>query len=221
MLFWRGSAPVWRQPASMPVAPAAHPVEVTPVRPPEVEASQAPAEPARRPPVPVDIEQVVSSAPAPDEVGETATDESDEDLLPPVRIQWDSPDALRSVAQGLDMRILGVDAEENIIGEVATIGPLEMLPFEGSLGTYSNRVRRIDDRTFFGGEILRAHEETLAGFWVLVPAVLDRQISREVRRAVADVGERIDAVRFVEARFERTEGFPPRFEVLHIARRSR
>lgn len=183
----------------------------------EPEPVQLPDQPPDQPP---DQRRGVSPPPAPmeettearrtelerAESGQSLVGTPDDDALPPVRIVWDGPEEVRSVARELGMRIVAVDRGGDVLGEVSRAGPPGIVPFEGSTGRFSNRVRMIDDRGFFGESIPRELDGRLSAFWLLVPAELDRALSAEIRRTIRESGFDSAEVRFVEASFEERAG---------------
>jgi len=139
-------------------------------------------------------------------LGDSPAREPDDDALPPVRIVWDGPDEVRSVARELGMRIVAVDRRGDVLGEVSRTGSANVVPFDSGTSRFSNRVRMIDDRGFFGESIPRELEGRLSAFWLLVPAELDRALSDEIRRTIRESGYTTSQVRFVEASFEERSG---------------
>lgn len=175
----------------------------------EPEPEPATSEPERRAEAtpPAKMEQV-DEVRKPDletsSLGQTS-DEPDDDSLPPVRIMWDGPDEVRSVALELGIRIVAVDRRGDVLGEVARTGSSRIVPFDSGTNRFSNRVRMIDDRDFFGSEIPR-EVNGLTAFWLLVPADLDRALTDEIRRKIYESGHAPSEVRFVEASFEQRAG---------------
>jgi hypothetical protein len=177
---------------------------------PEPAPERATPEPERRaetpPPAPMErVDEVRKSDVETAGLGQTA-DEPDDDALPPVRILWDGPDEVRSVALELGIRIVAVDRQGDVLGEVARTGSSRIVPFDSGTSRFSNRVRMIDDRDFFGSEIPGELNGRLSAFWLLVPADLDRALSDEIRRTIHDSGYAASEVRYVEASFEQRAG---------------
>ena len=136
----------------------------------------------------------------------TPCESSEDDALPPVRILWDGPDEVRSVARELGIRIVAVNRSGDVLGEVSPTGSASIIPFDSATSRFSNRVRMIDDRAFFGESIPRELNGRLSAFWLLVPADLDRALSEEIRRTIRESGYSSSEVRFVEASFEERAG---------------
>ena len=107
------------------------------------------------------------------------------------------------VAAHLNMRIAAITADNQVTGEVATNGPVRVVPFEGRLSAYSNRVRTLP-RGFFGpGPVANSK---IASFWVLVPADLDARFILLQRDAIRREGITVAQVRAVDAEFRFSRG---------------
>ncbi|MFP4355573.1 MAG: hypothetical protein ACLFUJ_10675 [Phycisphaerae bacterium] len=140
---------------------------------------------------------------ADDLVGNTApkqTPESiDDDALPPLRITWDSPAELKRVAARMGMRIVGVNFQGEILGEIDPNGSSRLVEFHGQMSNYSNRVRTLP--TGFFGPNLADDEQPVAELWILVPAGIDRAWMDMQKRAIAQTGLKVEQVRSIEGRF--------------------
>lgn len=185
------------KPPTVAVLPEVPKVE-TPPPPPKPEPP-APL-PAPKPVEPAPLKRVVEAPPepdAPEAAGETSAD-GPADVLPPLRVVWESADQLRTVAAHLGMRIVAVNADNQVAGEVATSGAVRIVPFEGRLSSYSNRVRTLP-RGFFGSGPVA--DSDVASFWVLVPADLDARFVLLQRDAIRREGLTPAEVRAMDAEF--------------------
>jgi hypothetical protein len=152
------------------------------------------------PPVEPDIEE-----PAEGETIARRAEEISDDALPPLRIVWSSPGQLRAVAATTGMRIVGVNRQGEVIGEVPPAGQVRLEAFQGQLSRYSNRVRTLPSN-FFGLPLARDDGQRVAELWVLVPSRLDRQWIDLQKRAIASAGLETQAVRAVEGQFASRAG---------------
>jgi hypothetical protein len=134
--------------------------------------------------------------------GDTSS-KNEEDSLPPLRIIWESDRQLRSVAGSLGLKIVAVDHQSKIIGEVVTTGDPRLVEFNGDLSLYSNRVRTLPS-SFLGSE--KPAGVRVSSFWILVPAYLDKRFVDIQRDAIRQHGLRMSEVRAVEAVFQWTNG---------------
>lgn len=167
---------------------------------------KAPAHaPTPRPPM-----QRVAPAPAPPEPERAdpadASAGQDDKALPPMRIAWTSPQQVRAVARALGLRIVAVNAGGQAVGQIDPYGG-PMKDFTARLDQYSNRVRTLP-RGFFGPGSAEPGDRDVAGFWILVPAAVDRQWIALQRSAIAERGMRAAEVREVEARFTGSDETP-------------
>jgi hypothetical protein len=139
----------------------------------------------------------------------------DEKLLPATRIIWESPQQLARVARTLRMRVVAVDEQGDVAGEVALWGEPGIKEFGGRLDVYSNRVRSIP-LSFFGDSLPLAPEMDVVGFLVLVPEEVDRQMAETVRGAVRAKGLSAADVEWVEAAFDEGALGGARFVVIEV-----
>lgn len=164
-----------------------------------------PLPPHQEPQHPMPLEQVVN-APGElddrDDPGETDSELPD-DALPPLQVMWESPDQLRDVAEEMGMRIVAINRGNQIVGEVAMNGAARIIPFEGQLAAYSNRVRTLP-RGFFGPGPVSGRD--IVSFWILVPADMDARFLVLQRDAIRGQGLRPDEVRSTEAQFQSRQG---------------
>ena len=171
-----------------------------PVQPPPVKPPQ-PDPPADPPPQ----MQQIAQPPAPQEdpgeqPGKTSPEDISDDALPPLRITWNSPDQLRQVARSLGMRIVAVNFQGQVVGEVNGGGATASLgEFSGQLSHYSNRVRTLPSG-FFGSSLTDGQRE-IAELWILVPAGVDRAWMDLQKQAIAQTGLAPERVRAIECRF--------------------
>lgn len=121
------------------------------------------------------------------------------DLLPTLRLIWNSPEQLLEVARSLGMRILVVNRGNQPIGELIFERDILIKPFNGGLTNFSNRVRTISS-TFFGPEVLNQSDEAVHCFWVLIPASVDRQWVSVQKEAIKSKGLNSSQVSYMEAR---------------------
>lgn len=198
----------------------APPTEPKPTEPPPTEpkprAIEKPkagkADPKPKPPM-----QQVARAPVqpeperPDEAD--ASPGRDDKALPPMRIAWSSPQQVRTVARALGLRIVAVNAAGRAVGE---IDPYDgrLRDFTGRLDQYSNRVRTLG-RSFFAAFSPGDDVRDVAGFWILVPAAVDRQWMALQSSAIARHGMTAAQVRQVEARFT-VSGGQPRLSITRV-----
>lgn len=128
----------------------------------------------------------------------------DDDVLPPLRITWDSPAELRRVAGAMGMRIVAVNFQGKVLGEIDPAGKAELIEFNGSLAAYSNRVRTLPSGFF--GTRLSAGDAQVAELWILVPAAIDRAWMDMQKQAIARTGLAAEQVRSIEGRFASVPG---------------
>ncbi len=128
----------------------------------------------------------------------------DDDVLPPLRITWDSPTELRRVAGAMGMRIVAVNFQGKVLGEIDPDGKAELVEFNGSLAAYSNRVRTLPSGFF--GTRLSANDAQVAELWILVPAAIDRAWMDMQKQAIARTGLAAEQVRSIEGRFASVPG---------------
>jgi hypothetical protein len=145
------------------------------------------------------VKPSASSAAAVAEPGSSA--EPDDDALPTLRIEWSSARQLKNVARTLGMRIIAVDDRSDIVGEVSLLGTPALVPFNGRLSNFSNRVRTLA-RNYFGPADRWEGGERVASLWILVPAGIDRSFADTQRDAIRDAGRSVGDVRTTEGRFE-------------------
>ncbi|MCH8316558.1 MAG: hypothetical protein IIA64_11340 [Planctomycetes bacterium] len=146
--------------------------------------------------------------------GDSPTDPSDESI-PPLRIVWAGADELAAVARALGMKVVAVNGQNEIVGEVELIGRPQLLPFSGDLSGYSNRVRTLEPG-FFGRELFEQPGVRIRSLWVLVPASHDAHFIELQRDALRRVGVHADAVRLMEARFEPRRGRTYQLSITHV-----
>ncbi len=202
LLFWPFDG---NTPAAKKSQPEVKPPTVAML--PEVpEAKTPPTPPKLRPAAePTPLKRVVDApakTEAPDTPGDTSAD-GPEDALPPLRVVWESADQLRSVVAHLGMRIVAINTDNQVAGEVTATGSPRVVPFEGRLSSYSNRVRTLP-RDFFGPAPVA--DGGVASFWVLVPADLDARFVLLQRDAIRRKGLRAADVRAMEAEFRSGRG---------------
>jgi hypothetical protein len=184
-------------PEPEPVPPPPPPPPPEPEPEPKVPEPEPPAEDLTRLHEPPEPEE---PAEQPGDTIARRAEQIDEDTLPPLRIIWSSPQQLRTIAGQLGMRIVAVNSEGEVIGEIPSQGPLELTNFDGRLSRYSNRVRTLP-RSFFGQNLQRDDGQVAAELWVLVPTGLDRRWIDLQKRAIATTGLPSRAVRAVEGQF--------------------
>lgn len=146
--------------------------------------------------------------------GDSPTEPNDEST-PPLRIVWAGADELAAVARALGMKVVAVNGQNEIVGEVELIGRPQLLPFSGDLSGYSNRVRTLEPG-FFGRELFEQQGVRIRSLWVLVPASHDAHFIELQRDALRRVGVNADAVRLMEARFEPRSGRTYQLSITHV-----
>lgn len=180
-----------RQPAPEPVKTQVKTAEnEPPQREPQVDASKDLADIARHQ---ADHDRLATYGDSPAEPSDNA--------VPPLRIVWTGPEELTAVARSLGMKVVAVNAQNEIVGEVELSGRPKLLPFSGDLSGFSNRVRTIEPG-FFGRELLEQSGVPIRSLWVLVPAPHDARFIELQRDALRRAGVRTDSVRLMEAKFE-------------------
>lgn len=157
--------------------------------------------PDEPPPAALKVKEVVKTRAevmAESTIGET--DGENDGALPAMRILWSGPQELCSVARSLGMRVVAMDGEHQVVGEVLLDGTSRLVRFDGDLAGYSNRVRSLP--TDFFEPLLRAgNDPSVASFWVLVPAEVDARFVRVQLDAIRERGLSAADVVSVEARF--------------------
>lgn len=167
-------------------------------RPEKVEIKPPPERDQHRP----ELQRVVeANAPTilDQEPGDSAATEAD-DSLPALNIVWSGPDEVRRVAHALGMKVVAVDRKSQIIAEVALEGSVKLIPFQGALDEFSNRVRSIP-QAYFGDRLLREVRQPFVGYWILVPVIVDQQIVEAQRDALFRRNLKASEVRRMEAKF--------------------
>lgn len=134
-------------------------------------------------------------------LGETASEETidSDDTLPNMQIIWSSPAECRTVAEALGMKIVGVTPDQRIAGELRLSGEMELVPFDGDLSCFSNRVRSLPV-SFFGRIATKDSKTIIAAYWILVPTDVDMLFSGQIRRKLCSLGHDASEVRLVKAR---------------------
>ncbi|MEM0983713.1 MAG: hypothetical protein AAGI17_07180 [Planctomycetota bacterium] len=142
----------------------------------------------------------------------------DADGLPPVIVNWTTPKQAQEVARRLSFRIVAVDRQNNVLGQIAKVGDPRLIPVEPAEERFSNRARVIEDPLFFGRGVQASAGGRIATFLILVPTQRDRSFEWTVRRAIERAGLQPADVDHVEARFV-TEGERDRLRIdrLHVS----
>ena len=166
------------------------------------ETIDPPVAPEPEPVEPPRLAEVVKpSAESPTESsGDLATDEIPDDALPTLRILWTSSNEVREVARALAMRIVAIDADSQVVGELVLYGEPRIEPFQGSFRGYSNRVRSLP-KNFFGPGLLGDRNSQVIGFWILIPTALDQRFADLQREIIRRKSLQPSDVRAMEARF--------------------
>jgi hypothetical protein len=133
----------------------------------------------------------------------TAEDTAEEALPPPLQIVWSDPTEFLSVAQHLGLRMLAVDKQSKILGEITLTPNPALVPFTTSLAGYSNRVRTLEP-TFFDNQL--DSTEHIHRLWILIPASHDAHFIQLQRDALRVDGVHAGDVRSMEAHFQRLNG---------------
>jgi len=203
--------------------PAPEPEPPVPARPKPEETVPAPAPEPPRPsrprseevasPAMKEVVKAVADKAAADKKGDTSTPDGD-DGLPSLRIVWESANHLRSVAASLGMKIVAVNRNNEVVGELVTDGPPRLVPFNGQLSAYSNRVRTLPIG-FFRPEA--ASGKDVSSFWILVPADLDARFVILQKDAIRREGVSPSEVQAVEAKFQ-NQGRSYRLVITRVVR---
>ena len=149
-----------------------------------------PPRPKQTPPAPAQPLEEVVKAKGTDDAAAAAGDlakEIPEDALPGLRIRWAGPDELASVAGSLGLRIVAVDEQSRVVGEVVLDGPPRIVASASGFDGFSNRVREIPLR-FFGSEFKPKSEQRVRALWILVPVEVDRKLIAAQRTAIRERG---------------------------------
>ena len=133
----------------------------------------------------------------------TAEDTAEEALPPPLQIVWLGPTEFLSIAQNLGLRMLAVDKQSKILGEITLTPNPALVPFTTSLAGYSNRVRTLEP-TFFDNQL--DSTEHIHRLWILIPASHDAHFIQLQRDALRVDGVHAGDVRSMEAHFQRLNG---------------
>ena len=200
------------------------PVAIAPI-PPEPEPEPEPTTPAPPKPKPLpklpdpptpkpesELAKIHQPKPDPDPPatpGDTHADKPqkvDDGDVPPLRIAWDSPAELHEVARSLGMRVVAVNADGEVVREVA-LQPdsVQAIEFDGKLGAYSNRVRTLPT-DFFGPALARQLGPQVRSLWILVPVAVDRTWLGIQKQAIAHSGLAASRIRELEGEFRRSHG---------------
>ncbi len=134
-------------------------------------------------------------------LGETASEDAIDanDTVPNMQIVWSSPAECRTVAKTLGMKIVGVTTDHRIAGEISLSGEINLIPFDGDLSSFSNRVRSLPV-SFFGRSGAKKSNAVIVEYWILVPTDVDRLFSGQVRRTLHSLGHDVSEVRLVKVR---------------------
>jgi len=157
--------------------------------------------PSARPEPPAEVEEVVKPRTVRDSIkgyGDLAKDDAGD--LPAMRIVWTGPEQVRSVARAFRMRVVAINAEGKVAGEVTMDGEARLVAFNGGLAGYSNRVRTLP-ADFFGRGLTASAPAGIRSLWILVPAHVDKEFVRIQRAAIRERGVNPSAVLAMEARF--------------------
>lgn len=138
-----------------------------------------------------------------DDVGDKALEEVPDDALPPLQIQWDGPEEARAVARALGMIIVVVDSRNTILGELTLSDSVRLVPSNARLDRFSNRVRLLP-HGFFGTDMYREADRSIAAIWLLVPAGLDTDIADLQRDAIRERGLVLGDVHGMNGQFVQT-----------------
>ena len=173
--------------------------QTEPIRP-QLPKLEEPVKPPTQLKPPAKVEEVIKPRSAHDPIkgyGDLTEDDGD---LPAMRIVWTGPEQVRSVARAFRMRIVAINVEGKVVGEVTMDGEARLVAFNGGLGGYSNRVRTLP-ADFFGRGLTASAPATIRSLWILVPAHVDKEFVRIQRAAIRERGVRPSAVLAMEARF--------------------
>lgn len=173
--------------------------------PPQMPKREEPPKPDVKAEPPATVEEVVKPRSPRDPIqgyGDLAKDDSGD--LPAMRIVWTGPDQVRDVARAFGMRIVAVNAEGKVAGEVIMDGEARLVAFDGGLAGYSNRVRTLP-ADFFGRNVTTSAPAGIRSLWILVPAQVDEEFVRIQREAIRERGADPSSVLAMEARFVRDD----------------
>jgi hypothetical protein len=177
----------------VPSAESPEPTDVSaPIPPPRATPPVEPVAP------PVKMTEVVRGERADaDQFGDTA-DAIDDASVPALSVEWSGPDQLRAVARAFGMRVLAVDARQQVVGEVLLTGPARRVEFTGQLGDFSNQVRALPV-SFFGESVLTGSGATR--LWVVTPAPIDGEFLQIQKQAILSRRLRVEDVRSMVGQF--------------------
>jgi len=200
--------------ASEETAQETEPRKVAKLLPPPEPKPEAPApkppsehkpEPQTPPPAPsqsvlAQPEEVITPAKPEMAQGAGASPETEsDDLLPALRLIWDSPQQLIELAQTVGLRVLAVNRQDQPFGELVFGTRVWVKQFAGGLAGFSNRIRTIRP-DFFGPQIQSQFKEPAACLWVLIPATIDAQWVVAQRKALRSSGLQAAGVSHMEAK---------------------
>ena len=178
--------------------------EAEPARPQLPKPTESAKPPVRAEP-PAEVEEIVKPRSVRDPIkgyGDLA--ENDDGDLPAMRIVWTGPEQVRSVARTFRMRIVAINAEGKVAGEVTMDGEARLIAFNGGLAGYSNRVRTLP-ADFFGHGVIASAPASIRSLWILVPADVDEEFVRVQREAIRARGVKPTSVLAMEAHFTRDD----------------
>lgn len=188
--------------------------QAEPVRPQHPKLEE-PVEPPTQLKPPAKIEKVVKPRSARDLIkgyGDMAEDAGD---LPAMRIVWTGPEQVSAVARTFRMRIVAINADGRIVGEVTMDGEARLVAFNTELTGYSNRVRTLP-ADFFGRGVMASTAESIRSLWILVPADVDGEFVRIQREAIRERGVKPAIVLAMEAHFTRDDSGRYRLVVTRV-----
>ncbi len=135
----------------------------------------------------------------------TSDANAEEDRIPNLRIEWDSPRDVFTVAQALGMRVVAIDYSNAILGELRSATATTLVPFDGRLSGYSNRIRTLH-REYFGPSHKWSPNARVAALWILVPAHVDRAMVSAQLDAIQKAGRQPGDVQTTIGYFKRVGG---------------
>lgn len=127
-------------------------------------------------------------------------EKGENDYMPELKIDISDREAVCSAAKYFGMRFVVIDGRNNILSEVKVNSPAQLVPFSGSLSSFSNRVRQLPD-DYLGEEISSFLADKGAGLYMLVPVGLDLKFMDLQKKAVIGKGLMPDRVRATAGKF--------------------
>lgn len=145
---------------------------------------------------------VVENVATDEKQGDVLTGEKkkNSDYIPELKIDISDSETIFEAANFFGMKIVAIDSGNNILCEIKVNSPVQLVPFNGSLLDYSNRVRLLPDN-YLGATIASFLKEKGAKLFIFIPAPVDLMFVNLQKEAVAKEGIILSQVRATAGQF--------------------